>query len=96
MWLRNLESSGVFSLTPIRLSCFQVCEPFRARIEHIKNTFTTTDSIRIETTQKLEAEAWEYTARQFLHEYRFDTVFGADRFGTILQHLQSGNKLHDE
>ena len=77
------------------LYCFQVCEPFSARIEDIKKSYTTTSSVEIETTQKLETEAWEYTARQFLHEYRFDTVFAADRFGTILQHLQSGNKLHD-
>ena len=43
----------------------------------------------IETTQKLEKEAWEYTSREFIHEYRFDTVFNADRFSSILQYLQS-------
>ena len=74
-----------------------MCEPFRERIGQINNSFTKADSVvEIETTQKMEAEAWEYTAREFLHEYRFDTVFAADRFGTILQHLQSGNKLHNE
>ena len=70
-----------------------MCEPFRERIENIKTAYTKTESVEIETTLKLEREAWEYTARQFLHEYRFDAVFAADRFGTILQHLQSGNKL---
>lgn len=27
-------------------------------------------------------------AREFLHKYRFDIVFAADRFGSILQYLQ--------
>mmetsp|Transcript_42374 Transcript_42374/g.47161 ORF Transcript_42374/g.47161 Transcript_42374/m.47161 type:complete len:82 (-) Transcript_42374:141-386(-) len=35
---------------------------------------------------------WEYVAREFLHKYRFDMVFSADRFGSILQYLQSGMK----
>jgi hypothetical protein len=73
-----------------------VCEPFRERIAQIKDTFTPPDAantVHIQTTQCLERDAWEYTTRQFLHEYRFDTVVGADRFGTILQHLQSGNKM---
>jgi hypothetical protein len=34
--------------------------------------------------------SWEYTARMFLHQYRFDAVFAADRFGSILQYIQSG------
>ena len=33
---------------------------------------------------------WEYTARQFFHNYRFDTVFAADRFRQILQTIQGG------
>jgi hypothetical protein len=69
-----------------------VCEPFRDRIEAIRKTFTNTEAAPIDTPQKLEREEWEYTAREFLHQYRFDTVFAADRFGSILQHLQSGNK----
>ena len=42
--------------------------------------------------QELELEAWEYTAREFLSSngYRFDTMFAADRFGSIVQYLQSG------
>jgi len=68
-----------------------VCEPFSKRIEHVKQSFTKSAD-GIETPQKMEKVAWEYATRQFLHEYRFDTVFAADRFGTIMQHLQSGNK----
>jgi hypothetical protein len=73
-----------------------VCEPFRERIAQIKDSFTPPNAmhtVHIETTQALERDAWEYTTRQFLHEYHFDTVVGADRFGTIFQHLQSGNKM---
>jgi hypothetical protein len=40
----------------------------------------------------LERDAWEYTAREFLQRIRFDTLFDVDRFGTILQRLQSGSK----
>lgn len=43
-----------------------------------------------ETKQFQERETWEYVAREFLHIYRFDTVFAADRFGAILQYIQCG------
>jgi hypothetical protein len=49
--------------------------------------------LELEAKQKVEKDVWEYTAREFLHKYRFDTVFAADRFGTIVQHIQSGNKM---
>jgi len=44
----------------------------------------------IDTMQQQEKENWDYTAREFLHLYRFDTVFAADRFGGILQFIQAG------
>jgi hypothetical protein len=46
----------------------------------------------IDTKIVQDRENWEYVAREFLHKYRFDTVFAADRFGTILQYIQSGMK----
>lgn len=79
-----------------------VCEPFRkdimARYRNNCNSHTTpsANTIRtvsrtgIDTYQTLNREAWEYTARDFLEAYRFDTVFGADRFGSILQYIQGG------
>jgi hypothetical protein len=71
-----------------------VCEPYRDEIEHIKNSYTKTGrALDLEAKQKIEKDTWEYTAREFLHKYRFDTVFAADRFGTIVQHIQSGNKM---
>ncbi len=33
---------------------------------------------------------WEFVAREFLHRWRFDTALQADRFGSILQFIQSG------
>ena len=66
-----------------------VCESFRQEIEGMYLVL----SIRqndIDTKQVQERETWEYVAREFLHQYRFDAVFAADRFGSILQYLQSG------
>ena len=42
------------------------------------------------TEQVQERAKWEYVARSFLHNYRFDTVFAADRFGNFFQYIQSG------
>jgi hypothetical protein len=74
-----------------------VCEPFREQILKLKDSFSSREvragmDTNIDTIQTLEAEAWEYTAREFLSSngYRFDTVFAADRFGSIVQYLQSG------
>jgi len=50
----------------------------------------------VETKQVQERETWEYVAREFLHRYRFDTVFAADRFGAILQYIQSGMDTEDQ
>jgi hypothetical protein len=66
-----------------------VCECFRDEIESIHQVLTLPLN-DIDTKQVQEREAWEYTAREFLHMYRFDTVFAADRFGQILQYIQAG------
>jgi hypothetical protein len=74
-----------------------VCEPFREQILKLKASFSSrVDCAGIDTIQSLEAEAWEYTAREFLSSngYRFDTVFAADRFGSIVQYIQSGELEH--
>jgi hypothetical protein len=66
-----------------------ICEAFR---EEIENMYTVLDFPinDIQTKQVQERETWEYVAREFLHKYRFDAVFAADRFGSILQYIQSG------
>jgi len=66
-----------------------VCESFRPEIEAMYASFSL-PSNNIDTTQVQERETWEYVAREFLRKYRFDSVFAADRFGTILQYIQSG------
>jgi hypothetical protein len=74
-----------------------ICEPFREQILNLKASFNPRGGrAGIETIQSLEAEAWEYTAREFLSSngYRFDTVFAADRFGSIVQYIQSGKLEH--
>jgi len=38
-----------------------------------------------------DRESWEYVAREFLSEVRFDTVLGADRFNAVMQAIQSGD-----
>jgi len=75
-----------------------VCELFRDEIRTIYDAMADaklpkSDNNEDTTTVPFEArerETYEYVAREFLHKYRFDTVFAADRFGMILQYLQSG------
>jgi hypothetical protein len=66
-----------------------VCESFRSEIEDMY-TVLSVPLNNIDTKQVQERETWEYVAREFLHRYRFDAVFAADRFGSILQYLQGG------
>ena len=73
---------------PVDLGPF-VCELFRDEIEQMYQDLQVRMS-DLEPKQVQERETWEYVARDFLHRYRFDTVFAADRYGSILQYLQSG------
>jgi NADH:ubiquinone oxidoreductase subunit 5 (subunit L)/multisubunit Na+/H+ antiporter MnhA subunit len=67
-----------------------VFEPFADEIETLKHRFTDqrAGGVGIETKQNIELEVWEYTAREFLHHYRFDTIFTNERFGSLFQYLQ--------
>lgn len=76
-----------YRLSP-RLGEF-ICEAFREEIEDMYEKLSVPIN-DMDTKQVQERETWEYVARDFLHKYRFDTVFAADRFGTILQYIQSG------
>jgi hypothetical protein len=66
-----------------------VCEAFREEIEEMYKLLDVPRN-DIEPKQVQDRRTWEYVAREFLHKYRFDTVFAADRFGSILQYIQSG------
>jgi hypothetical protein len=70
----------------------RIFESFSSRIATIRACFPASREHEVETWQILERDAWEYTAREFLQRIRFDTLFDVDRFGTILQRLQSGSK----
>ena len=82
-----------FNLNP-KLGQF-VCELFRPEIEEIHSKVLRQEN-HLLSPEAQEREAWEYTARIFLHEYRFDTVLAADRFGAILQYIQSGMKARND
>ena len=73
---------------PTQLGPF-VCELFRDDILDLHTTYSQPRR-KLRPKQQVERDAWEYTARDFLNRYRFDTVFAADRFSAILQYLQSG------
>lgn len=67
-----------------------VCSIFKNEINEIHQSFVVDPTNSVDTKHVQEVETWEYTARGFLHKYRLDTVFAADRFGQILQYIQSG------
>jgi len=66
-----------------------ICEAFREEIENMYKVLSVPFN-DVVPQQAQEKEAWEYTAREFLHKYRFDTVLAADLFGTVLQYIQAG------
>ena len=67
-----------------------VCSLFQDEInESYRAMQSISGSNRVDAKVKHDIVAWEYAARAFLHQYRFDTVLAADRFGQILQCLQS-------
>jgi hypothetical protein len=74
---------------PTELGSF-ISQLFHQEIMAIHATFVERPKSSITNEHAIATETWEYTARAFLHTYRFDTVFAADRFGQILQFLQSG------
>lgn len=76
-----------YRLSP-RLGEF-IGEAFREEIEDMYDKLSVPLN-DIDSKQVQERQTWEYVARDFLHRYRFDAVFAADRFGTILQYIQSG------
>mmetsp|Transcript_22509 Transcript_22509/g.46731 ORF Transcript_22509/g.46731 Transcript_22509/m.46731 type:complete len:97 (+) Transcript_22509:434-724(+) len=60
-----------------------------AELESIRNDLSIPRN-NVEATEVQDRETWEYVAREFVHRYRFDTVFQADRFGNIYHFIQSG------
>jgi hypothetical protein len=75
---------------PTQLGPF-VCSLFQDEIEECFEAMKLISSSpnRVDSQQVQDVVTWEYTSRTFLRKYRFDTVLAADRFGQILQYLQS-------
>lgn len=71
-----------------RLGVF-VCDAFDVELKQMKENLTLPVNT-IQTKQVQERISWEYVARAFLHRYRFDTFFTANRCGSIFQYIQSG------
>lgn len=71
-----------------------VCNIFRAEISDINEEMAQRPTNSVITHGSHQKRAYEYTANAFLHRYRFDTVFAADRFGQILQYLQSPTDMN--
>jgi hypothetical protein len=66
-----------------------VCDAFDDELQGMKVAISAPLNT-IQAIQVQERLAWEYVARAFMHRYRFDTVFAANRFGSIFQYVQSG------
>jgi hypothetical protein len=69
-----------------------VCTAFDEELQTLHKDFSVPQS-EIEPDQVHSRTAWEYVARSFLHEYRFDIVFAPNRFSSVLQFIQSGASI---
>jgi hypothetical protein len=66
------------------------CSSFDQEILGMKHSFTIQPRKDWLPKQSLDREVWEYVAKEFLHQYRFDTIYSINRFGSIMQCLHSG------
>jgi len=72
-----------------------ICESFRNEIDSMYKELSISEN-DLDSKQFQARIAWEYVAREFLHKYRFDIIFRSDRFGSILQYLQSGMQKKED
>ena len=82
-----VEYNPLYNLSP-NLGA-SIGQAFERDIMNLKQQYTALAS-DIRTTQEQDREAWEYTARAFLHKYRFDSSLGANRFGSIMHYFMCG------
>lgn len=66
-----------------------VCKAFEIDIMQMRSEFDWPLNSTV-TRQEQEREAWEYTAKNFLHKYRFDAMLSANPFSSIFQYIKSG------
>jgi hypothetical protein len=68
-----------------------ICTVFRETINQIERRYNRPRTgLEMETKQELDRIKWEYVARDFLHQVRFDVILDTNRVGSIFQSLQSG------
>jgi hypothetical protein len=66
-----------------------VCKAFEIDIMQMRSEFDRPLNSTV-TRQVQEREAWDYTAKNFLHKYRFDAMLSANPFSSIFQYIKSG------
>lgn len=72
-----------------------ICVAFNDELTRIKKDITI-PSNSVQTEHVQQRATWEYVAKLFLHKYRFDTFFGANRFSCIFHYIQSGLVLETD
>lgn len=83
----------VYSLDP-KLGEY-ICVAFNDELQRIKkDLIIPTNTVQTEHVQ--QRATWEYVAKVFLHKYRFDTFFGANRFSCVFHYIQSGLVLETD
>jgi len=86
LFLYIVEYTSLYNLDPKLGEYISVA--FDSELQEMKQRLTLHDKTK--PTPVNERIAYEYVARQFLHRYRFDTILLINRFGSILQYIQSG------
>ena len=76
-----IDITVIYRLTPLMGKL--CCSPFEEEIEQRKEKF------KRDNSQVRKRQEWEYIAVDFLHEYRFDTIFSSNRFGSIMQFIHN-------
>jgi len=66
-----------------------IAKSFDAELQSLYQDYQTPMNT-VEPKEIQERRTWEFVAREFLHRWRFDTALQADRFGSILQYVESG------
>jgi hypothetical protein len=72
------------------LPSLQILEQLKRDVMRIKAKYPDPTGTEIDTSQVLTLLAWDYTAREFLRENRFDLLLPRDRYSSLYHSLQSG------
>jgi len=87
VFLFYIEYNPLYNLTPNMGEFIGVT--FDNKLQELKAELSVPFN-QLQSEGNQERIAWEYVAKAFLHRYRFDSVFGANRLAAIQQYIQSG------